>query len=293
MEVSSVNLLQGGVQSSSSGKVFMDVCSHCLESLSSYFLKEWGEAVHLTESFQKEDEIFQQIESREGNSLLLRCFTLQTGVVAVLLVDRAIPSMLVDLACGGGGEKKEVYDELAPSETYMLNSLIDTTVGHYEKALRDVLENNSIEMAAMTSKSVSKIQISNYVEFVHAITLSIGDSKADIKLGIAEKGFAQLQNITDGYVEQLVDPDLLKEAVQTVPISLTATLYEHGMLLGEIKKFQRGDFIPMNISPLAKVASNNYHLFNAKVVTQKGRLCIQVLEPIGKAASGLGFGSKV
>ncbi len=284
MRMRSIDLLQGELNSAPFVNLFETMGRRCSEMLSSQLTKEWGSSNQIDNTFQKAEINFRKNPEININNLLIHSFTLNLQTHVTFLIDRSLPSMLVDIACGGHGDITEPNERLTASENHMLDCLIKHLTEKYAKAISLISNNSPIDFLPLTNNDSQKV-MSGQPELIHTMTIRLGNNKASIHFVIPEKNFRLLHAIQHGTITSSIDTHLLKQAMHTVPVPLTATLCEFTRSLGEIQQLQPGDFIPIRLASVASVRSGGKHLFNARVVKHDDRLCLQMLEPVNKPNS--------
>ena len=264
--------------------LFETMGRRCSEMLSNQLKKEWGSSNQIDNTFQRAEINFRNNPEINKSKLLIHPFTLNLQTRVALLIDRSLPSMLVDIACGGNGEITTCNDRLTASESHMLNCLISHLTTQYAKALELISNNSSISFLPITNNDPHQAVI-DQPELIHTMTIRLGNNNASTHFIIPEKNFRLLQINKHNTATPAIDTHLLKQAMHTVPIPLTATLCEFTRSLGEIQQLQPGDFIPIRLASVASVRSGGKHLFNARVVKHDDRLCLQMLESVNKPNS--------
>ncbi len=284
MRMRPIDLLQGEMNSAPFVNLFETMGRRCSEMLSNQLKKEWGSSNQIDNTFQRAEINFRNNPEINKSKLLIHPFTLNLQTRVALLIDRSLPSMLVDIACGGNGEITTRSDRLTASESHMLNCLISHLTTQYAKALELISNNSPISFLPITNNDPHQ-PIIDQPELIHTMTIGLGNNSASTHLIIPEKNFRLLQINKHSTAIPAVDTQLLKQAMHTVPIPLTATLCEFTRSLGEIQQLQPGDFIPIRLASVASVRSGGKHLFNARVVKHDDRLCLQMLESVNKPNS--------
>ncbi|WP_067516321.1 FliM/FliN family flagellar motor switch protein [Endozoicomonas ascidiicola] len=273
------DLIQGrnnaASQSESLTGLFESMGSKCTEALASTIKKEWGEAICLEQRPPSEETLEQPVIA--DDQFITHHFTVAEHAQARLFIHRLIPTILVDIACGGNGEVSIARPSLTISEKHLLGKLVRFITAQLQRSLEEVTENSGLEFLALSGNEAISKSEQEPIELFHTLTLSIGTNTVDIHFVMSRESFALLQEDDTDHFVSSVDPEELNTALHTVPVSLTATLCEYTTRLRNIQQLKPGDFIPIRMSSVANIHSAGRHLFNAQVVKMNDQLCLQVM----------------
>ncbi|MCF5383699.1 flagellar motor switch protein FliM [Pseudomonas syringae] len=208
---------------------------------------------------------------------------------ALFILDAKLVFKLVDNFFGGDGRHAKIEGrEFTPTELRVVRMVLDQAFVDLKEAWQAIMEVNFEYINSEVNPAMANIVGPSEAVVISTFHIELDGGGGDLHVTmpysmiepIREMLDAGFQSDLDGQDERWVNA--LKEDVLDVNVPLTTTIAQRQLPLRDILHMRPGDVIPVELSDSLVMRANGVPSFKVKLGSHKGKMALQVIEPIAR-----------
>lgn len=206
---------------------------------------------------------------------------------ALFILDAKLVFKLVDNFFGGDGRHAKIEGrEFTPTELRVVRMVLDQAFIDLKEAWQAIMEVNFEYINSEVNPAMANIVGPSEAVVISTFHIELDGGGGDLHVTMPYSMIEPIREMLDaGFQSDLDDQDerwinALKEDVLDVAVPLTTTVAQRQMPLRDILHMRPGDVIPVEMPESLVVRANGVPSFKVKLGTHKGKLALQVIEPI-------------
>ena len=205
----------------------------------------------------------------------------------LFILDAKLVFKLVDNFFGGDGRHAKIEGrEFTPTELRVVRIVLDQAFIDLKEAWQAVMEVNFEYINSEVNPAMANIVGPSEAIVVSTFHIELDGGGGDLHVTMPYSMIEPVREMLDaGFQSDLDDQDerwvnALKQDVMDVAVPITATVARRQLKLRDILHMQPGDVIPVDLADHLVMRANGVPSFKVKLGSNKGKLALQVVEPI-------------
>ncbi|KAA8694768.1 Flagellar motor switch protein FliM [Pseudomonas caricapapayae] len=208
---------------------------------------------------------------------------------ALFILDAKLVFKLVDNFFGGDGRHAKIEGrEFTPTELRVVRMVLDQAFIDLKEAWQAIMEVNFEYINSEVNPAMANIVGPSEAVVISTFHIELDGGGGDLHVTMPYSMIEPIREMLDaGFQSDLDDQDerwvnALKEDVLDVNVPLTTTIAQRQLPLRDILHMRPGDVIPVELSDSLVMRANGVPSFKVKLGSHKGKMALQVIEPIAR-----------
>ena len=208
---------------------------------------------------------------------------------ALFILDAKLVFKLVDNFFGGDGRHAKIVGrEFTPTELRVVRMVLDQAFVDLKEAWQAIMEVNFEYINSEVNPAMANIVGPSEAVVISTFHIELDGGGGDLHVTMPYSMIEPIREMLDaGFQSDLDDQDerwvnALKEDVLDVNVPLTTTIAQRQLPLRDILHMRPGDVIPVELSDSLVLRANGVPSFKVKLGSHKGKMALQVIEPIAR-----------
>ncbi|MFA0968247.1 flagellar motor switch protein FliM [Pseudomonas amygdali] len=208
---------------------------------------------------------------------------------ALFILDAKLVFKLVDNFFGGDGRHAKIEGrEFTPTELRVVRMVLDQAFIDLKEAWQAIMEVNFEYINSEVNPAMANIVGPSEAVVISTFHIELDGGGGDLHVTMPYSMIEPIREMLDaGFQSDLDDQDerwinALKEDVLDVNVPLTTTIAQRQLPLRDILHMRPGDVIPVELSESLVMRANGVPSFKVKLGSHKGKMALQVIEPIAR-----------
>ncbi|ELS42133.1 flagellar motor switch protein FliM [Pseudomonas syringae] len=208
---------------------------------------------------------------------------------ALFILDAKLVFKLVDNFFGGDGRHAKIEGrEFTPTELRVVRMVLDQAFVDLKEAWQAIMEVNFEYINSEVNPAMANIVGPSEAVVISTFHIELDGGGGDLHVTMPYSMIEPIREMLDaGFQSDLDDQDerwvnALKEDVLDVNVPLTTTIAQRQLPLRDILHMRPGDVIPVELSDSLVMRANGVPSFKVKLGSHKGKMALQVIEPIAR-----------
>ena len=208
---------------------------------------------------------------------------------ALFILDAKLVFKLVDNFFGGDGRHAKIEGrEFTPTELRVVRMVLDQAFVDLKEAWQAIMEVNFEHINSEVNPAMANIVGPSEAVVISTFHIELDGGGGDLHVTMPYSMIEPIREMLDaGFQSDLDDQDerwvnALKEDVLDVNVPLTTTIAQRQLPLRDILHMRPGDVIPVELSDSLVMRANGVPSFKVKLGSHKGKMALQVIEPIAR-----------
>ncbi|KPB19393.1 flagellar motor switch protein FliM [Pseudomonas amygdali] len=208
---------------------------------------------------------------------------------ALFILDAKLVFKLVDNFFGGDGRHAKIEGrEFTPTELRVVRMVLDQAFIDLKEAWQAIMEVNFEYINSEVNPAMANIVGPSEAVVISTFHIELDGGGGDLHVTMPYSMIEPIREMLDaGFQSDLDDQDerwinALKEDVLDVNVPLTTTIAQRQLPLRDILHMRPGDVIPVELSESLVMHANGVPSFKVKLGSHKGKMALQVIEPIAR-----------
>ncbi|MDU8500590.1 flagellar motor switch protein FliM [Pseudomonas syringae] len=208
---------------------------------------------------------------------------------ALFILDAKLVFKLVDNFFGGDGRHAKIEGrEFTPTELRVVRMVLDQAFIDLKEAWQAIMEVNFEYINSEVNPAMANIVGPSEAVVISTFHIELDGGGGDLHVTMPYSMIEPIREMLDaGFQSDLDDQDerwvnALKEDVLDVNVPLTTTIAQRQLPLRDILHMRPGDVIPVELSESLVLRANGVPSFKVKLGSHKGKMALQVIEPIAR-----------
>ncbi|KPY87434.1 flagellar motor switch protein FliM [Pseudomonas syringae pv. tagetis] len=208
---------------------------------------------------------------------------------ALFILDAKLVFKLVDNFFGGDGRHAKIEGrEFTPTELRVVRMVLDQAFVDLKEAWQAIMEVNFEYINSEVNPAMANIVGPSEAVVISTFHIELDGGGGDLHVTMPYSMIEPIREMLDaGFQSDLDDQDerwvnALKEDVLDVNVPLTTTVAQRQLPLRDILHMRPGDVIPVELSDSLVMRANGVPSFKVKLGSHKGKMALQVIEPIAR-----------
>ena len=208
---------------------------------------------------------------------------------ALFILDAKLVFKLVDNFFGGDGRHAKIEGrEFTPTELRVVRMVLDQAVIALKEAWQAIMEVNFEYINSEVNPAMANIVGPSEAVVISTFHIELDGGGGDLHVTMPYSMIEPIREMLDaGFQSDLDDQDerwvnALKEDVLDVNVPLSTTIAQRQLPLRDILHMRPGDVIPIELAESLVLRANGVPSFKVKLGSHKGKMALQVIEPIAR-----------
>ncbi|MBN3468485.1 flagellar motor switch protein FliM [Pseudomonas savastanoi pv. phaseolicola] len=208
---------------------------------------------------------------------------------ALFILDAKLVFKLVDNFFGGDGRHAKIEGrEFTPTELRVVRMVLDQAFIDLKEAWQAIMEVSFEYINSEVNPAMANIVGPSEAVVISTFHIELDGGGGDLHVTMPYSMIEPIREMLDaGFQSDLDDQDerwinALKEDVLDVNVPLTTTIAQRQLPLRDILHMRPGDVIPVELSESLVMRANGVPSFKVKLGSHKGKMALQVIEPIAR-----------
>ena len=208
---------------------------------------------------------------------------------ALFILDAKLVFKLVDNFFGGDGRHAKIEGrEFTPTELRVVRMVLEQAFIDLKEAWQAIMEVNFEYINSEVNPAMANIVGPSEAIVVSTFHIELDGGGGDLHVTMPYSMIEPVREMLDaGFQSDLDDQDerwvkALREDLLDVDVPLTATVARRQLRLRDILHMQPGDVIPVELPEELIMRASGVPSFKVKLGSHKGKLALQVVEPISR-----------
>ncbi|MEX5567397.1 flagellar motor switch protein FliM [Pseudomonas syringae] len=208
---------------------------------------------------------------------------------ALFILDAKLVFKLVDNFFGGDGRHAKIEGrEFTPTELRVVRMVLDQAFVDLKEAWQAIMEVNFEYINSEVNPAMANIVGPSEAVVISTFHIELDGGGGDLHVTMPYSMIEPIREMLDaGFQSDLDDQDerwvnALKEDVLDVNVPLTTTIAQRQLPLRDILHMRPGDVIPVELGDSLVLRANGVPSFKVKLGSHKGKMALQVIEPIAR-----------
>ncbi|SHN00563.1 flagellar motor switch protein FliM [Pseudomonas asturiensis] len=208
---------------------------------------------------------------------------------ALFILDAKLVFKLVDNFFGGDGRHAKIEGrEFTPTELRVVRMVLDQAFIDLKEAWQAIMEVNFEYINSEVNPAMANIVGPSEAVVISTFHIELDGGGGDLHVTMPYSMIEPIREMLDaGFQSDLDDQDerwvnALKEDVLDVNVPLNTTIAQRQLPLRDILHMRPGDVIPIELSDSLVMRANGVPSFKVKLGSHKGKMALQVIEPIAR-----------
>ncbi|KPY33067.1 MULTISPECIES: flagellar motor switch protein FliM [Pseudomonas syringae group] len=208
---------------------------------------------------------------------------------ALFILDAKLVFKLVDNFFGGDGRHAKIEGrEFTPTELRVVRMVLDQAFIDLKEAWQAIMEVNFEYINSEVNPAMANIVGPSEAVVISTFHIELDGGGGDLHVTMPYSMIEPIREMLDaGFQSDLDDQDerwvnALKEDVLDVNVPLSTTIAQRQLPLRDILHMRPGDVIPVELSESLVLRANGVPSFKVKLGSHKGKMALQVIEPIAR-----------
>jgi len=208
---------------------------------------------------------------------------------ALFILDAKLVFKLVDNFFGGDGRHAKIEGrEFTPTELRVVRMVLEQAFIDLKEAWQAIMEVSFEYINSEVNPAMANIVGPSEAVVVSTFHIELDGGGGDLHVTMPYSMIEPVREMLDaGFQSDLDDQDerwvkALREDLLDVDVPLTATVARRQLRLRDILHMQPGDVIPVELPEELIMRASGVPSFKVKLGSHKGKLALQVVEPISR-----------
>ena len=208
---------------------------------------------------------------------------------ALFILDAKLVFKLVDNFFGGDGRHAKIEGrEFTPTELRVVRMVLDQAFIDLKEAWQAIMEVNFEYINSEVNPAMANIVGPSEAVVISTFHIELDGGGGDLHVTMPYSMIEPIREMLDaGFQSDLDDQDerwvnALKEDVLDVNVPLSTTIAQRQLPLRDILHMRPGDVIPIELAESLVLRANGVPSFKVKLGSHKGKMALQVIEPIAR-----------
>ena len=208
---------------------------------------------------------------------------------ALFILDAKLVFKLVDNFFGGDGRHAKIEGrEFTPTELRVVRMVLDQAFIDLKEAWQAIMEVNFEYINSEVNPAMANIVGPSEAVVISTFHIELDVGGGDLHVTMPYSMIEPIREMLDaGFQSDLDDQDerwvnALKEDVLDVNVPLSTTIAQRQLPLRDILHMRPGDVIPIELAESLVLRANGVPSFKVKLGSHKGKMALQVIEPIAR-----------
>ncbi|CAM3105076.1 flagellar motor switch protein FliM [Pseudomonas floridensis] len=208
---------------------------------------------------------------------------------ALFILDAKLVFKLVDNFFGGDGRHAKIEGrEFTPTELRVVRMVLDQAFIDLKEAWQAIMEVNFEYINSEVNPAMANIVGPSEAVVISTFHIELDGGGGDLHVTMPYSMIEPIREMLDaGFQSDLDDQDerwvnALKEDVLDVNVPLSTTIAQRQLPLRDILHMRPGDVIPVELADSLVMRANGVPSFKVKLGSHKGKMALQVIEPIAR-----------
>ena len=179
--------------------------------------------------------------------------------------DNALCIALLERACGGIGDISEPSELLTRAEHRFAVRVVNVVLTQVSEAL-----DSGVRLSLVKDRDAESGPLKSRGMFLLKAAVSAGNVTGHLSIWLPP------ELTTSSMESERVKPEVMREIVGTIPLTITATLSRQNTSLRQVLNLRKGDILPLTLPGTAEINIGTQMLGHAQVVACDGQLALEL-----------------